>query len=196
MKTLNEEIKKMKRLSTYKKGTPLNEQLDLFSPDKIGTNPKVMEKAIKKAVEYVKDKSKEIPSSDEIIKRLEKILSEVVIGGPNLKEKIDSVAKYLKKSFNKLTKMFNEQDMNESVDILSDLDKIIDTLKVKEEGFVIRKGGEVIRLSESEMKKIAKMALSRKKVKEEFILEDELDIDYDEENINDIVLSSLDDFEL
>jgi len=162
MKTLNEEIKKMKRLSTYKKGTPLNEQLlDLKWVENIGTEPKGMEKGLEKAIEYIKDKSKEIPSSDEIIKRLEKISSEVVIGGPNLKEKINSVAKDLKKSLVKLTKMFNEQDMNESVDILSDLDKIIDTLKVKEEGFVIRKGGEVIRLSESEMKKIAQRYLRK-----------------------------------
>jgi len=161
MKTLNEEIKKMKRLSTYKKGTPLNEQLDLFSPDKIGTNPKGMENAIKKAVEYVKDNYKEIPSSDEIIKKLEKISSEVVIGGPDLKEKIYSVAEALNKSLDKLSKYFNEQDANDSVDILSDLDKIIDTLKVKEEGFVIKQGDGVIRLSESDMKKIVQRYLRK-----------------------------------
>ena len=160
MKTLNEEIKKMKRLSTYKKGTPLNEQLDLFFPDNIGTNPKLMGKAMKKAIEYIKNKSEEIPSSNEIIKKLNEIMS--LAGGPAIgPRKLSSAAKVLKNSFKKLTKMFNEQDMNESVDILSDLDKIIDTLKVKEEGFVIRKGGEVIRLSESEMKKIAKRYLRK-----------------------------------
>lgn len=160
MKTLNEEIKKMKRLYTYKKGTPLNEQLELFSPDKIGTNPEGMENGIKKAIEYIKDKSEEIPSSNEITEKLKEIMSLIGTGGLSSR-KLSSASKVLKNSFRKLTKMFNEQDMNESVDILSDLDKIIDTLKVKEEGFVIRKGGEVIRLSESEMKKIAQRYLRK-----------------------------------
>ena len=200
MKTLNEQLNKMKYLSNYKKGSPLNEQFPFgFDPKDLGSNPDKLGDMIEKAYKALKKKAKEIPSGDEIMDKLKELFREIK---KEDKKSINSLSLYdtikggLKSAFSNISDMVskavNEQDEDKSEEVLSNLDKILNTIKnnstVQKESFVIKRNGKTIRLSESDMKKITK-----KYLKEDEFIDDEF---IDDMDITDTILNSVGDFEL
>lgn len=201
MKTLNEQLNKMKYLSNYKKGSPLNEQFPFgFDPKDLGSKPDKLADMIEKAYKALKKKAKEIPSGDEIIDKLAELFKYAQTDAGKSTGWFDTVKGGLESAFSNISDMVskavNEQDEDKSEKVLSDLDKILNTIKnstVQKESFVIKRNGKTIRLSESDMKKITK-----KHLKEDEFIDDEFigDEFIDDMDITDTILNSVGDFEL